>query len=222
MREKVGLVTIGQSPRNDVVGEIADILGIGIEIMQKGALDGLTRNEIEGLRPEKKDFPLITRLRNGTSAIVGKEKIIFLLQKRIVELEESGLSIIGLLCTDEFPELESRGLLLMPSKILFHAAASVLKKGKIGVFCPLPEQKKEVREKWGKTGLRVVVEALNPYQETSKADKAIERMKCENVDLIVLDCIGYSFSIKEKIAEATGKPVLLPRTVLARFIKDLM
>jgi hypothetical protein len=35
MKTKVGLVTIGQSPREDVVGEIRKILGPGIEIIQK-------------------------------------------------------------------------------------------------------------------------------------------------------------------------------------------
>ena len=37
----VGLVTIGQSPRADVVPDMAAILGPGVAIRERGALDGL-------------------------------------------------------------------------------------------------------------------------------------------------------------------------------------
>jgi protein AroM len=44
----------------------------------------------------------------------------------------------------------------------------------------------------------------------------------KNVDLIVLDCIGYTLKMKEKLKEMTGKPVLLPRSILARVIRELI
>ena len=40
---KVGLITVGQAPRSDVVPDMAAILGGGVEIVEAGALDGLTR-----------------------------------------------------------------------------------------------------------------------------------------------------------------------------------
>jgi protein AroM len=222
MDKKIGLITIGQSPREDIVPEIAEILGAEVSIGEKGALDGLSRNEIESLEPKKGDFPLITRLRDGSSAIVGKKKIIPLLKRKIEELEQQGVQLISLLCTDEFPEIESHGLLLHPSKLLFHIVVSILKRGRLGVLVPIEEQKDEAKRKWEKTVMGVVVEALNPYQESLEDNEAIERMKKANVDLVVLDCIGYSQKIKEKIRGATGKPVLLTRTVLARTIKELI
>ena len=38
---KVGLITVGQSPRSDVVPDMAAILGGDVEIVEAGALDGL-------------------------------------------------------------------------------------------------------------------------------------------------------------------------------------
>ena len=219
--QRVGLVTIGQSPRDDVVGEMRSILGSGIKISQRGALDGLAGMEIAKLKPGKNDFPLITRLRDGSSVVVGKKEILPLLQRKINELEESGVTGIGLLCTAEFEELESRGLLLRPYHIIVHSIAAVVKEGTLGVFVPLQKQKQEAREKWERTGLSVIVEALNPYQKSNEARKAIERVRGEKVDIIVLDCIGYPLKTKEKIRAATGRPVLLPRTALARMISEL-
>ena len=44
MRRKIiGAVTIGQAPRVDIMPELMEILGPGIEIKEAGALDGLLR-----------------------------------------------------------------------------------------------------------------------------------------------------------------------------------
>ena len=42
---RIGAVTIGQSPRSDVMVDIKPILGPDIEIVEAGALDGLGKEE---------------------------------------------------------------------------------------------------------------------------------------------------------------------------------
>jgi len=222
MKEIIGFVTIGQSPRQDIISEISDILGPEIVIIERGALDGLREEEIKKLKPGPGDFSLITRLRDGSSVAVGKKKIFPLLKRQVKNLEEESVRLIALLCTDEFPALESHRLLLHPSRLLFASVVSVIKKGKVGIFVPLEEQKGETIKKWKKTGLSVVVEALNPYQESPEGRRVIERMGEENVDLIVLDCLGYSLRWKTALKKEIGKPVLLARTVLARTIREMV
>lgn len=222
MKEIIGFVTIGQSPRQDIISEISGILGPGIAILERGALDGLREKEIGKLKPEPGDFSLITRLRDGSSVVVGKKKILPLLKRQIKSLEEESVRLIALLCTDEFPMLESHRILLQPSRLLFSSVVSIIKKGKVGIFVPLEEQKSETIKKWKKTGLSVVVEALNPYQESPEGRRGIERMRGESVDLIVLDCIGYSMRTKSALRKEIGKPILLARTVMARTIRELL
>lgn len=43
----IGMVTIGQSPRDDLHEEICNELDEKFQIVQAGALDGLQREEIE-------------------------------------------------------------------------------------------------------------------------------------------------------------------------------
>jgi protein AroM len=222
MHPKIGFLTIGQSPRNDVVPDIVTILGPGIEILEQGALDGLSPKEIDALHPGKNDFPLITRIQGGATAVVGKRKIHSLLQDRITSLEQQHVRLIALLCTDDFPEIQARTLLLLPDRILFNTVTSTIKKGRLGVLGPLKEQKENLRKKWQKTGLEIEIDHLNPYQEPPESGQVIERMKRRPVDLIVLDCIGYSSKIKEKINLATDTPVLLPRSILAGLIKEFI
>lgn len=222
MSVKIGFLTIGQSPRDDVVPEIVSFLDPGIEVVESGALDGLSPAEIGKLCPEKGDFPLITRLRDKSSAVIGKRKIIPLLQKKIFELEKQGVTLSALLCTEDFSEIKWRKPFLLPSRILFSFMTSVLRQGKLGVLVPLEEQKTEVGKKWEKTGLKLIVEAFNPYLGTRELEDVVNYIKKEKVDFIVLDCIGYNLEIKDKLRQATAKPVLLARSVLARFISELL
>jgi protein AroM len=223
MAVKVGFVTIGQSPRTDVVPEIARILGPEVRILEIGALDGLSGREIRNLKPEKGDFRLITRLKNGLTVVVGKNKILPRLKKKIVELAGLDVRLIALLCTDEFPSIRqqrgSRVIMLQPYRLLRNEAVARLKEGKLGVFVPLEGQIERTKRKWEKTGLRVVVEALNPYQEGPEHVRAIESMKGQDAGLVVLDCIGYSKATKNRLQRVLDRPVLLPRAVLASAIK---
>ena len=50
----VGLITIGQSPRVDVVPEMAAVIGPGVDVREAGALDGLTRTQIDALRAHRR------------------------------------------------------------------------------------------------------------------------------------------------------------------------
>ena len=47
MKYQVGTVTIGQAPRVDITPDLKTIIGDGIEIVEAGALDGLTKKDIE-------------------------------------------------------------------------------------------------------------------------------------------------------------------------------
>ena len=63
-RPVVGLVTIGQSPRPDIVPDMAEITGPGVEIREAGALDGLGRAAIDALArfPGASRHPVVVAL----------------------------------------------------------------------------------------------------------------------------------------------------------------
>jgi protein AroM len=197
-------------------------LGREVRIVEKGALDGLTRPEILRLRPEPGDFPLATRLRDGSPVVVGKRTIGPLLKKQLKLMVNRHVLLVALLCTDEFPRLGPQGILLQPGRLLRRSAVSLLRRGKLGVFVPLEAQKEAAERKWRRTGLDLVVAALNPYQEFPQSKEAVKKMRGKKVDLAVLDCIGYSLKTAQNIERLLGRPVLGPRTVLASEISKLI
>ena len=216
---KIGMVTVGQSPRNDVISEIRGILG-RLEIVERGCLDELTREQIESLRPKEREPFLITLLRDGSSVQISREKATSLLQQHIKELENKDVTLIILLCTGEFPNFKSKKLIVKPGKLIQKIVQGMLtKEKKLGVIVPSSEQIEQAKKKW--IDLNAIVAVASPYQNLEKIEEAAKTLQAKNVDLTVLDCIGYTRQMKQKVKEITGRPVILARTILARVSREL-
>jgi len=80
-----------------------------------------------------------------------------------------------------------------------------------------------MQDKWKRPGLRLVVDAVSPYS-ASEEDyvRTAASIKEGAPDLVVLDCMGFGTKIKRIFREVTGKPVILPRTLLGRAVAELI
>ncbi|WP_461864443.1 AroM family protein [Thermococcus sp.] len=215
---KVGFITIGQSPRVDVVPEIKPYLG-DARIIECGALDGLTPEEIKEIAPKEGDYVLVSRLRDGTQVRLSRRKIVERLQKCIEKLEKE-VDIIGVLCTGEFPELKSKKLLVEPSLLLLKTIEAI-GVSKLGVIVPDPDQIELTERKWSSIVKDIKVRSVSPYTgRDEELRRAAQELK--DCELIVLDCIGYSLSAKKIVKNATQRPVVLPRSLMARVIGEIL
>jgi protein AroM len=215
---QIGLVTIGQSPRADIVPEIAGML-TGSEIVEAGALDGLSREAIAARQPGPGDLTLVTRLADGSHVQVAKRHIIPLMQERISELEARVAAIL-IICTGAFPQLASRVPLLETQKLLHHAVKGMCS-GPVGVIIPEAVQIPMAEDMWRTSGLEPVVVAGSPYKEPAQLAGAARQLAGRDIELVVLDCIGFTLAMKQAVKELVQKPVVLPRTLAARLLAEL-
>lgn len=216
---RVGLVTIGQSPRVDVVSEMKEVMGERVEILECGALDKLSREQILELAPRENEEFFVTRLRDGSEVKVAVSRIVPLVQECINTLEPL-VDVIGLICTGEFHGIFSKKILIEPSALLINIVKS-LSPRRLGVLIPNPRQVSMTNRKWSAITTDIKVVSASPY---TGSESEIRQAAAQMVDrdLVVLDCIGYSRRIKKVVAELTGKPVILPRTIIAYTIKELL
>ena len=85
------------------------------------------------------------------------------------------------------------------------------------------EQTEQVTNKWLRASAGAVsIIPVSPYNGMEPVLKAAETICPDEIDMIVMDCIGYTVEMKEKIHAMTGKPVVLPRTLVARMINELV
>lgn len=219
---KVGAITIGQSPRTDVVPEMLPLLGPGVELLQAGALDGLSAQEVAALAPGRGDYVLVTRLRDGTSVQVAKRHIVARMQAQIDRVVAEGARVVALLCTGEFPELTCPRLLVEPQLVLHHATAALAGGRKLGVVVPAAEQVEQAVPRWSGMSADLRIEAASPYGDPARVREAARSLREWGAELVVLDCIGFTVGAKREVRDITGAPVILPRTLLARTLAELL
>jgi protein AroM len=221
---RIGLITVGQAPRSDVVPDMAEILGADVDILEAGALDGLSRAEIAALAPEGDDEILVTRLADGTAVFVGKSKMIPRVEARIAALEDRGVALNALLCTGEFPRLAARRLLLEPQQLLLGLLRAMTFPGRLGVLTPSERHVPQTAERWRRSGFDAVVAPLSPYQEDDAAAvrRAAETLRAGGAGLVVMDCIGFRRKTRDEIAHLVGAPALVANLLVARVAAELL
>ena len=219
---KIGAITVGQSPRVDVTPDLLPIFGSNVELIEAGGLDGLTREDIEKFTPEEGDYVLVSRLKDGSSVTFAERYVLPRLQQCIDKLEEEGVRLILFFCTGDFPDnFRHKVPLIFPNKILF-GLVPVLCGGKLAAVTPSEKQLEQSQKKWDGYGLEVKSYAASPYGEMEAVEAAAREIAKTDADLVLLDCIGYTAEMKRRVAEITGKNVILSRTILARSVMEVL
>lgn len=227
MTRALGVLTIGQSPRRDgLAREIQQIVGTGLRVVERGALDGLGHQEIVQMAPASGDYRLITLLRDGTSVELAKRHILDLLQRRIIELEEEE-EVVGtlLMCTGAFPDFTHRRPLVKPQQALYATVAALADGGRVAGMLPLESQLAQGRDKWREYGVddphlvHASPYARNAIDEVGRAAAAAHDA---GASILFMDCFGYDLTMKAAARSAFAGPVVLARSLAARLVAELL
>jgi len=217
----VGAITIGQTPRADIAGEMQTLLGAGIRIVQAGALDGLTRAEIDALAPAPgDDDALIARLREGGEVLLAKGLLVPRLQACLDRLHGEA-DAFAILCAGAFPPFTSARPVLLPERCLAAIVDATFDGGRLGVIVPIKQQQASSAARWSRVDPGVVVTVASPYDDSSRLIAAAEELRRAGVSLVVMECQGFTGAMKQVVRDVTGAPALLPTSVLARFLAEL-
>jgi|SRR5699024_35897 len=216
--KKLGVLTIGQSPRLDISPLFTEVLDNKVEVVERGALDSLDEEGLKNIQPRKNDTTYVSKLRNGAAIKINKDKLLPLLQKELDFLEDE-VDMTMMLCTGDFPELSSNKLILFPDKILNNIVNIVLNNGKLGLIIPLEEQKEKSTKKWRNLNLPLEIEASSPYENGDFKTPAM-KLKERGVSLIVMDCMGYSKQQKEIVSYYSSLPVILSQSLVFSIAKE--
>ncbi len=136
----LGIVTIGQAPRDDIVALFAAQAPPGTKVVLRGALDGLSDEEVDALPPLNGADTLYTRLRGGRDVKISKQAVIARSPAALAKLRADGCDAIVYACTGEFPPMEGDAGVLFPSRVLSGIAEGLLPRGRLGLLVPFAEQ----------------------------------------------------------------------------------
>lgn len=223
MTARLGLLTIGQSPRDDVAPAMMKKFGPGIEVVQKGALDGLTDGRLAGLAPTAGQTALCTRLADARQVVISEEGLLPLMETKIKAFNREGVDLILLLCTGRFPGFESRIPLLVSQEIVDRSIQAVIDKSrKLGLVVPLPEQMEQAYQGIRDIAPLVKVASASPYQDDGSMAEAVAAMKRYQPDLVVFHCVGYNDHHRRIMKQALNAPIMVANSIVARFVAELL
>lgn len=222
MNPKIGLLTIGQSPREDLTKDLSPILGEEVDILECGALDHLSREKIKELEPEPKEPFQVTLLRNKEQVLIKKQPLLPLLKDGVTSLNNQGAQAIIIWCTGEFPDFPSRVPVIKPDNIMRSVVSAVLPSGTLGILCPSPDQCPQIKEKWESMGYECYVQGYSPFQPAEELADVVGKITKQNIDMMVLDCMGMKTNLKNEVKKLTDKPVVLPLSLIARVVLELI
>ena len=219
--KQIGMLTIGQSPRDDLIPALMEILGKDFKIVEAGALDDLTYEDIQKIDLNPDHYILVSRMRDGREIKITKKYVIPRMQKQLDKIESQGVRLTVVMCTGKFPQFKSKGLVVTPSEMLKGVIEGSHKAGKLAVVYPTAEQMPYAERDFGRENIQLYADTVSPY-EPEDVEGLLKRLKSENPDLIFLNCFGFPTELKHKIVEVTGKPTIHSSSVIARLLKELI
>lgn len=221
MLPRIAAITIGQSPRPDIIPELRTLIGKPVEIVELGALDGLELAAIEKLAPPAGEFPLVTRLRDARSVRLRQAWVEDRLQECISQVEPE-VELILLLCTGSFRLFRAQKPILFPGQLLMAITRSIAADKRLGVLTPDPGQQAEQLRRWREVSPEVIIQSANPYEPGKAIELAARELAAAACAVVVMDCLGYTLAMQTLVRQIVQKPVLLARSVLARVAAELL
>lgn len=225
MARRLGTITPGQAPRSDITPLLQAALPEGVELVQRGILDGLSRAEIAERFAVREGQPvIISRLLDGSSVVMDKERVEAAFQALVDQLEAEGCGTILLLCTGKFEHLISKSArLIEPQKIVMPALTALSAGLRVGILVPLPEQIAAEESKWASFSASPVCEAVSPYLESTEAlEAAARRLADRGAELLLTDCMGFVEHHRAAARKASGLPVVLSTALISKLVAEVV
>jgi len=218
----LGVVVVGQSPRPDIVAQLRAVVGADIAIDLRGALDGLNRDQIGGIKPADGYDALFTRLPGGEAVKISKHAVERRALGVVDALAAQGVTATMMCCTGDFPLLEGQRGVVLPSNVLAGIVHALLPRGRLGLFVPIPDQVGTLDQKWRRPGIEIVSLPMTPGCPDAEIDSAAEKMQALAPDLVVLDCMSYTQAMKDRVRQRLRVPVILGISAAARVVSELV
>jgi protein AroM len=224
MNPRIGFVTIGQSPRPDIIGGMKSVIGDGLQIIEGGALDDMSKDEVFSFLPADHfdEECLVTKLRDGTNVVMPKNIIVKGIAGVLKNFESQGIKVAAILCVGEFPEYRFNGIVLKPGDLSLKLVSSLYQEGKGVIVIPLEEQRKGAMRRWSFSRIRPNIKVFAVDSNSKKLENLSEEIEQEAPDFVVLDCMGFDKQMKQKIRSKVQCPVILPKTLLGYMIKEIL
>ncbi|MDA1258639.1 MAG: AroM family protein [Chloroflexi bacterium] len=215
----LGLVTLGTTPRKDFEDLFCEYVP-GIPLQMRGALDGLSAEEIDALEAQPGNYPALVGV-NGVTREFELTALQPLLAKHVRELADEGARAVVILGAPDFPEFDCDVPVIRPGRIMPAVAGAIAKTRRIGIVTPIEGQAPAALAKWEADGFSVKIAWCSPYRD-DQLEAAAAQLTDADLEVVVLDGMSFNSQMRDRFARISGRPTLLVQTLVARIAGELV
>ncbi len=217
--QRVAFVTIGQSPRDDVVPEILRSLDGPIESLEYGILDGVSREGLCQASPGPDDPALLTRLRDGRDVVLSMDWTSQRIREVYRDVAASEIDLVVLMSTILGDSVAPAGATVYCDRVIDRAVAGLIQAGqRVGIVLSLRGQDVQIPRGNGAVDWGPV--AIARPGEGKALATALKKL--DDCDIILLHSVSYSEADGEAAKKISGKPVVLARHLVINAIRNAL
>lgn len=222
---RLGILTLGQSPRIDVEPTLRAILGREVQFVQRGGLDGMSRESIEKLAPADGEPCIETCvLSDGgdpEGVCVAKRHLLPRLTVAAQELDAQ-CDVFFLLCSGEFQDLKQAvPRLIEPIVFIRSVVAAVAGHAHLCVIGPESDIAAAPAQ-WRPYAADVSTAVSSPYDGKERLSDAARKARASGADYILLDDMGFTEEQRQQVRSVSGIATLNATSITARVLQELL
>jgi protein AroM len=216
----LGILVLGQTPRPDLEAIYSKYFPTA-QLIIKGALDGVSTPDINVMADAGGDYPLFVMLSDGTTREISLYRLLPFLEQSVTKLAGAGAKTAVLMCAGDFPDIQSPVPIIYPGRVVPAVVSGISKARRIGIITPNDGQVDPAKKHWQKKEFTVLVEVASP-KDIGALERAAEAFKSHELDLIVLDCMGFGPESAAFFREKCPLPVICAQSLVARVTAEYL
>ena len=217
--QRVAFVTLGQTPRNDVVPELRKLADRPIEVLELGVLDDVPAGDMARLAPSPGHPALLTRLRDGSDVVLSLDWTSDRMRGIYAEIAAADVDLVVLMSTllGEPPAIARTTIFC--DRVVARAIETFVDSGlRVGIVLSLESQGDMVAFRGMRGGM--IRPAVARPGDVAALESAIDELS--DSDLLVLHSVTYAEAERAAVAERSGKPVVMARHLVASAIREAL
>lgn len=212
-------MTLGESPRTDLVPEILLNLDGAIEPMEYGLLDEIDAVQLRAAAPRNGEPAYLSRMRDGGHVELSVEWTNDRFRDVYGEIKARDPDLVVLMSVSCGADFRPVGATLQSDKVVERAIEAMCNADlKLGIIVPLDGLLQDLQPIGGPWA-RAIVRAAR-HGDFAALESAVAEMA--DCDIVVLHSMGYSEADRQEVQRLTQKPVIMNRNLVANAINDAL
>lgn len=217
---RVAVVTLGQTPRADVVPELCVLAGRPMEAVEFGVLDGVDADVLARISPGPGEPALLTRLRDGSDIVMSIDWTSDRMQEIYTEIAGLDIDLVVLMSSLLGAVPAPAQTTIFCDRVVVRTIETFVDAGlRVGILLSLDGQSDMVvRDRMRRPELARVAIA----RPGDQAALAVAIDELDDCDVLILHSVTYSEEERQKAAARSGKPVVMARQLVASAIREAL